>query len=169
MKKCWKIRITGIFFLCLLTFGAKAQLPQYYASYIYQFSRYVDWPAVNGDFIIVVIGKSAITDPLKQITKDKKVGNSKIVIQICTPDNITECHILFVPESQNSNFQSIKAKVDNKNVLLVTESESYIKNGAGICFHNDEGKLKFDINKSAIKRNGLDVAIELERYASKIY
>jgi hypothetical protein len=169
MKKIWKIRLVLLFVSSFIGLSASAQLERYYAAYIYQFSRYINWPSVNGDFVIAIVGNSPVYDPLQQLVKDKKVGAENIVVVRCTPENICSCNILFIPESQKRNFQTIKNQVENKNILLVTESSGMISRGAGISFSIDENKIKFDLNTTLITKSGMNVSKNLEKLALNVY
>lgn len=172
MKIKFKIR-TAILICILLTCGflkSYAQQEKYYAAFVYQFTRYVNWPNQSASFIIAVVGNTAATATLQEISKEKKVGSSPIsLIEWNGPNDIGNCNVLFVPASQKSNLSTIINKVGSKPVLIVTESSGTIESGADICFQKNEGKIQFELNKTNLKKKGLAVSADLERLASKVY
>src|ERR1700704_3372966 len=62
------------------------------AVFIYNFTRYIDWDtsSVENEFVIGVIGSSAVTEALAEIAKTKTVKNKKIIIRhFDKPEEIT--------------------------------------------------------------------------------
>jgi hypothetical protein len=154
----------------LITVNVNAQQEKYLAAFIYQFTNYINWPSSSGDFVIGVVGSSAVTLYLQQLSKEKKVGLSPIVIKEWGGiGNIGSCNIIFIPESQKTNFASIKAKVENKPILIITETPGLTRIGAGISFVKQEGKIRFEINKTSLTKLGIAVSSNLERLAITVY
>jgi hypothetical protein len=171
MKVKYAIRVFLIAPLVFFTHVSSfAQTEKYMVAFTYQFTRYINWPATSSVFVIGIVGNSAITPHLQQLSKEKKVGTSTISIaEWGSAGEIGTCNILIIPESQTSNLSSILSKVAGKPVLVITESSGTIKNGAGISFGKKDGKIQFELNKSAITKSGLSMASDLERMATKVY
>lgn len=159
-----------IIFIVLFTFKTYAQQEKYYAAFVYQFTNFISWPNVSSPFIIGVIGNSSVTQYFRALAREKKIGLSNIEIKEWnTLNDIGQCDILFIPESQKSDFTSIVTKLSSKPVLIITESQGYAKQGAGISFQKTEGKIQFELNKTSINKAGLEVNSGLERLAAKVY
>lgn len=169
MKTKNKKRFFLIPFLLLGTLSINAQTEKYYAAFIYQFINYIEWPNKSDVFIIGTIGNSPVNPYLVQFSKEKKAGSSEIVVKEWnTIESIGQCNILFVPESEKNNLSVIAKKVENKAVLIVSESPNTIKSGANISFVKVEGKIKFDLNKTSITKMGLNVLSALEKFAMNV-
>ena len=69
-----------------------------------------------------------------------------------------KCQLVFLADSKKSEFESINASIDGKEILLVTENEVFIKRGAGISFFLEGTKLRFKINKQTIDSKKLKVS-----------
>lgn len=166
-----KIVVLIVFF----TTGAhvlKAQEENVIAIAVYNFTRYIDWPAdqTNKDFLIDVIGHKSVYDKLKEITVGRKVGNRNIVVRYLeTPDKITTSEILFVGFWQSKDMPKILDKVKNANTLLITEKDGQIDSGSGINFVIRSGTIKFEVKKSNILKYGLVLSETLEQMAFKAY
>lgn len=171
MKTKTKIQVALILvFTMLITTDMNAQQEKYFAAFIYQFTNYITWPSTSSEFIIGVIGNTPVTSHLQNLAKEKKVGSSTIVIKEWgSAGDIGQCNILFVPESQKANLASIKSKVEGKPVLIITESPGLTKSGAGISFVKQEGKIRFEINKTGLSKLGLSVSDGLARLALNVY
>ena len=70
--------------LCLLGTVARGQNERFKALFLYNFTRYLEWPTSGqqDDFVILVAGKNAkITNELQQIAAKKTVGTLKMVVR----------------------------------------------------------------------------------------
>ncbi len=159
-------------FLAIWTQALKAQEENVIAIAVYNFTRYIDWPAdqVNKDFLIDIIGHKSVYDKLKEVTVGRKVGNRNIVVRYLeTPDKITSSEILFVGFWQSKDMPKILDKVKNANTLLITEKDGQIESGSGINFVIRNSTIKFEVKKSNILKYGLVLSETLEQMAFKAY
>jgi len=140
-----------------------------HAVFLYNFTKYVQWPnaSQSSDFVIGVVGNSAIYDELTRITNGKMAGTQKIVVvKFKSPDAITNCQMLFVPE--HINFENVQAKVAGKPVLLITEKPGLAQKGSNINFVIRENKWRFELNENATRSAGLKVSAELSKLAISV-
>lgn len=134
------------------------------ALFIYNFIRYVEWPANSstGDFVIGVLGNGSIISDLNDIASGKLTGSQKIVVkQLNSLDEVAGCQLLFVNRSFTNQFADILTKLQGKSTLVVTDRPGMIDKGAAINFVIDEGKQRFEVNRSSIERNKLIVNSKL--------
>jgi len=131
-----------------------------YTIFLYNFMKYVEWPANDGDFIIGVAGESPVKKELEQLAKNKKAKSKKIVvISVMNPGDALLCNMVYIPSSKSSELKAISGKVKNRSVLIVAEREGLAKKGADISFVvDDEDALKFDINRSVMDSHNLKAA-----------
>jgi hypothetical protein len=152
-------------FLIILNFcftALSAQDEKLKAIFIYNFTRYVDWPDKPGNFIITIIGNDPITAEIQSIAAKKTVGASKIEVKNArTPADLTTCHILYIPESKPEILASFLVKAKDLNILIVSENKDACLKGSCINFIDNSGKINFEISKANIENNGLKVSGEL--------
>lgn len=158
----------------LLLIGAKgfAQEENFIAVSIYNFTRYVDWPAgeASGDFVIDVIGHKSVYDKLKELVTGRKVGNRNITVHYLeSVNNITQCQILFLGFWQSKDIQKAVDKIAGAHTLLITEKDGLIESGSAINFVIRNSAIKFEIKKSNIQKYGLTVGDALLTLAYKSY
>lgn len=159
------ILVTGFL---LASYVSQAQIYNYYQIFIYNFAKYIQWPAEkqSGDFVIGVLGNSPITDKLKEMSQSKKVGIQSIkVVSFQNVDQISNCHILFIPADQSNYFDAVKSKVQNTSTLLITEEKNLGKKGSNINFIVVDGKLRFELNKMETEKANLKVSSDLTKLA----
>jgi len=70
-----------IFLLLGVAGNVNAQDEKFKAIFIYNFTKYVNWPQIEGSFIISILGNSAITGEIESIAAKKTVGISAIEIR----------------------------------------------------------------------------------------
>ena len=136
------------------------------AAFIYNFTKYIDWNSGNAEeFTIGIIGNSSIYEPLNEIASTKMAGNKKIVIRrFNTPDEITDCNILFIPSDNPYSIFSILSHT-TKGMLTISETPGYAKMGTCINFVVNKDKLKFEANVKSIFDAGLKASSQLLKLA----
>jgi len=168
-------KITTYFLLSLISFFSsqkaftQTSVIQAQASFIYNFTRYIEWPASNksGDFVIGVYGSSSFFSELKSFTTDKKVGNQTIVIKkISNIDEIGGLHVLFVPFGKTKEIPSIVGKIGESKTIIIGEKTGALELGATINFViSDDDKLKYETKISNALKMGLKCNSVLETMA----
>jgi len=142
-----------------------AQNARFYALFMAKFTDYIQWPNSNDQIVIGVYGDQDIIKELQKYSASKtNIG----VIDISSVNDVQKCQLVFIAESKNSEFESINASIDGKNILLVTENDAFIKKGAGISFYLEGNKLRFKLNKETIDTKKLKVGGSLLSLANVV-
>lgn len=165
-------RVLQMGMLCVLLIGthfSKAQVNyKLHSIFIYKFTQYIEWPdkASGGEFIIGVVGSSPIQAELEALAATKKVGTKTIVVKKLSPTaDLSACHIIFLAEGQSSHLSTIAGKISGKPILLISEVTNGAKKGAGINLIIVDDKMKFEMNKGQIEKQGLKVSGDLIKLA----
>jgi len=174
-KTIIKMRKIGVIclllFLSALTF-AQTDIAKAEALFIYNFSRLIEWPATykTGPFVIGIMGKSPVSDQLKVLTTGKQVGSQPISVKIFgSADEVSTCHILFIPFSETKFLPGILTQVSSKSTLLITEKNSAIEQGAAINFVVIGDKLKFEMSPGNAQKYDIKISSKLNEMAYKVY
>jgi hypothetical protein len=156
----FKILIAALLLALISSASLNAQNEKFKALFIYNFLKYIEWPESykSGDIVIGVMGSSSIIKELQTIANSQKVGNQSLKIKsFAGVEDITNCHLLYIPPSKGGSIAQILSKVADYNILLVSDTKGGIQLGTGINFIMDGDKLKFEISKGHIERKGLKV------------
>ena len=154
------------------TATAYAQMAKVQAGFIYNFTNYLNWEAddLGETFIIGIFGNTNTTDALHAIEGSRTIKNKPVVIRTYSSiGEVGKCHILYLPKDRASSLDLIIAKVGSNATLIISEKEGLAALGAGISFKVVEGKVTFDINPEAIKRQRITVQQKLVALAKKVY
>jgi hypothetical protein len=143
---------------------AQMGIPKAQAMFIFNFSRLVEWPATyrNGPFVIGVLGATTVGDELDMYTKGKKVGVQDIQIaRFKSVQEISTCHILFVPFAKSRQMAEIFSAIQGKSILIITEKNGALNEGSAINFIVLEDKLKFELKAENASRYGIKLSSKL--------
>ncbi len=135
------------------------------AIYIYNFTKYIEWPAAykEGNFVVGVLGTSApLVAELNKMASSKTVGTQKFeIISVSTPSESAKCHIVFILSDNSSQLADVLGKVKSKSALIVTDKSGLATKGSGINFFVDGNKQKIELNRLNIEKYKLKVASTL--------
>jgi hypothetical protein len=156
MKKCY------VMMACILFVGQMyGQNEKFKALYIYNFTKYIEWPTSSTDmvFTIVVFGDSPIFSELESISKLKKVGKASINIKkVYNVSEIGDSHIVYLPPTKKGSLPSIASALADKPILIICDDA---KGDFGINFIEVNQKLTFQISKTQIETHKLLVSSAL--------
>ena len=160
-----KILATVIALLFASVAYMQTTIPKAQTLFIYNFSRLIEWPANyrSGPFVIGVLGASEVTVELEAYTKGKKVGAQDIsIIRYKTPQEITTCHILFVPFSKTKQVPEILGILNGKSTLIITEKAGALDEGSAINFVILQDKMKFELKPENAVKFGIKFSSKLQ-------
>jgi len=132
--------------------------------FIYSFTKYISWPAANskGDFIIGVLGSSAMNKELNNIAATRKVGIRNIkVLNFSSASSLQNCHIIYVASAKSAELNSVIQKYKQQAVVVVADNPGAVQKGAAINFTLIGGKQKFEVRKANVEKNGLKINSQL--------
>jgi hypothetical protein len=151
---------------------AEAQEEKYITLYLYNFTKYIEWPDEykKGDFVIDIMGHKSVYDRLTNMLKRKKRGNQNFVVN--NPTEVAEvskdCNILFVGHWQSKKLKKALYKVGNKGTLIVTEKGGLLDHGAAINLMIKNNKILYEVKKSNISKYNLLYSNDLTSMAERV-
>ena len=155
----------------LLCTGLKAQDEKFKALFMYNFTKYIEWPQAkqSGDFVIGVIGNSASVGELETIAQKKTVGAQTIKVkQISSADDVSKLHIVYVTEDKSGEAAALAGKVKGKGVVLITDKPGLAKSTSGINYIKKDGKPNFELSTSHLSEEGVKVSAQLSALGTPV-
>ncbi len=139
------------------------------ALFIYNFTKHIEWPAsfqqLNG-FTISIYGKSPVKESLEEVMKGRKIFDKNVIIKVIASESeIGDSQILFIPKSQSHKLNGVLEQFADKGILIITEERGMITKGTGINIVEKDNHLRFELNNSALKKQGLKVSNQLNNLA----
>jgi YfiR/HmsC-like len=158
--------------LCLANFSSKVwAAPSDYTLqtlYIFNFTKYVEWPTGNRTVKIGVVDNDSAEEYLGKMAKAKSTGSAEIdVVNTKNEIELGSCQIIFVPSNNTHLAAKLIERFSSQPILIITEDPDLTRKGASVSFKLVSGKLRFQINEEAIKSRGLKVSNSLITLAEK--
>jgi hypothetical protein len=166
------VLMTGILLLAQHSLQAQGTDYKFHTVFIYNFTKYIKWPdeAPSNSFVIGVLGKSGIVDPLKEMAATKTVNGKPIEIKIFnTVEDIRECHMVFLPTDRSKDMAALRTKLASQPTLIISEKAGLAQQGSAINFILSDGRWKFEINQAITELHKLKISQELVKFAVKVY
>ncbi len=145
-----------------------ARLTQFKAVFIYNFVSYVQWPEAEraGVFRIGILGDSPLEAPLREISEKRNIESRKLQLDVYRDiEALKTCHVLFISRERAGELDEIRQGLGNRSVLIVADTPGLADRGVAINFVLVKGKLKFEINRQALRRAGLRASAQLLKLA----
>lgn len=150
--------------------GDEIREEQIKAAFLYNFAKFIEWPAdsfksESSPLCLYVLGTDHL-GPFLDVLKEKTVKGRKIILRrISRPENLEECHILFISASERNNLRNHLALLKNYNILTVSDMERFAHQGGMIGFINIDGRINFEINIETAYNSRLKFSAQLLKVA----
>jgi hypothetical protein len=142
------------------------------AAYLYQFGRYVEWPAksfsdANAPFVIGVLGQDPVIVDLEQIARIKKIQDRSIQIRrFASAADVRPCNILYIPAAVSAEVQAELIRTTaGQGTLLVGDASDFLGRGGVVQFSVEENSIRVAIARKAADREGLKISAKLLQVA----
>jgi hypothetical protein len=144
------------------------------AAFIYNFAKFTEWPdghfaSDDTPFVIAVAGTDPFDGALDKAVAGKKVGTHPVELRhFDSAEKVGGCEILFIARNDDETESKILAKVSDKPVLTVGDSDNFETNGGAIRFFTEDSRMRFEINTDATDAAKLKISSKLLKLA-RIY
>ncbi len=152
---------------------AFAQVSEYQlkALFLVRFPEFVTWPdkafsAAGTPIVIGILGDDPFAGALDQAAKGKVISGRKIVVRrVSRVEDLKNCHIAFIANSERARLAEIVAGIGGSNTLVVGDTELVARQGGAIGFKMVGTGVRFEINNGAAQRAGLELSSRLLKLA----
>jgi hypothetical protein len=160
--------------LAALHMSAAAAAPTEYqvkAVFLYNFSRFVDWPAgsfsaPNEPFVIGVLGADPFGERLDEAVRGEQVDQHPLIVRrFSDVAQIGDCRILFIDSSEDARLGQILAALDHHSVLTVSDVDGASERGVMIQLATQDNRVRLRINVASARAAGLTISSNLLRLA----
>ena len=146
---------------------ASASEYQVKAAFLYNFAKFVEWPAESfaqpaAPIQLCVLGRDDFGQELEAITHGKSVEGHPIQINHVVALNwVRNCHILFVTSSERRRTREIFSSLQNTSVLTVGDEPGFATSGGVINFVMENDRVRFEVNLEAANQAHLRISSKL--------
>jgi len=177
VRRCMLFVLLGLLPLGAPAFGTDHAISKEYqlkAAFLYNFSKFVQWPPgrfsnETSPIVIAVLGDSPFGDELENSVRGRLVNGRPIVVKIIDRlENLYangSAHVLFVEAKEERLLEGSLDSLRRANILTVGETRKFAAMGGVITFVLSEDKVRFEINRTAGEQAGLKINAQLLKLA----
>jgi hypothetical protein len=171
--------ICAILFLAASSASGGAIQDQEYeikAAYIYNFTKFIEWPRATGParstFAIGILGTDPFGPAIDNAVADKTVGGRRITIERF-PDveamrqSAHPIDIVFIGGLGAGGLEAALAYVGSLPVLTIGETPGFCERGGVINLVIRKNRIRIEINRAAAERAELKISSKLLQLASR--
>lgn len=151
---------------------ARPQLPQtdedrVKAGYLFNFARFVDWPAeswprADGSILICSIGDDRLAEVLQQVVVGKQANGRRIETRrISSSQEGRSCHILLIGFHNQQRALEMLHGLQDAKVLTVGQVDGFTDLGGMINLVRTARTVELEINPKAAEAAGLKISSRL--------
>jgi len=154
--------------------AAPATEYQVKAAYLFNFGRFVEWPAnafasPGAPFVIGIFGE----DPFGALIDDAVRGESLdghplVVRRFRKPEDVAPCNILFIARNEAPRLEKVLQAVRGQPVLTVTDFDGSEGHAAIIVLLTENNRIRMRINVGEARANALVISSKLLRPAELV-
>ncbi|MGH9524208.1 MAG: YfiR family protein [Terriglobales bacterium] len=127
------------------------------AGFIYNFTRYIEWPLpADTDrtrFHVCTAGEDGVVDQLEVAVQGKVVDNRRIfVIRLRDPDSLATCEVLYVANISRSFEEQLAAAVAGLPVLTVGNKPGFLRGAGMLTFVIEDNRVRFDVDVNLARK-----------------
>ena len=147
------------------------------AAFMLSVVKFVTWPkgtftSAKPRLVVGVLGPDPFGKYLTRYRgKSVRLAGTKVVIEVVAfddPAKVTGCHVLFVSKKLGGDSAAILARCPSSGVLTVSDRADFALRGGMIRLFKRSRRVRFDLNRAAIKKGALAVPARLLRMANRI-
>jgi hypothetical protein len=130
------------------------------AAFLFNFLKFIEWPATAGDgpWVIGVLGADPFGEALDQTVSGKIVnGRSVEIRRYSRLGDVKDCNILFISRAALGR-TGIPVQ---PGLLTVGETPGFLASGGIVNFYLEENRVHFEIRPALARATGLRVSSQL--------
>lgn len=137
------------------------------AGFIYNFAKYVEWPAAaypNADspIVIGVLGDDSFASELGDVVDGKKINGRRLVLKKLkwTKDTkeLKDCNMLYIAASEAAHGDEVIQLLKGSPILTIADFRDFARHGGMINFILEDNKVRFELNVEAAKQSNFNIS-----------
>jgi hypothetical protein len=143
------------------------------SAYLYNFGKFVTWPAdhpASSDvFGICVLGRDPFGTVLDSTVNGESIDGKKIAVKrISSMQQAQPCNILFISSSEEGHLAAILDAAQRMSLLTVSAIRNFAQRGGTIGLVVQGDRIRFEVNRTAATRCHLALSSELLKVAIRV-
>lgn len=144
------------------------------AAFLYNFAKFVEWPAqafsdASAAIVVGIVGDDQMADAADKTCRGKTIDGRRLVCKRLSGDSSTDgCQVLFIGSGERRRVGEILDRARDSSVLTISDTDGFMQNGGVIGFVIEDNKIGFEVNMSAARRKHLKISSQLLKLARNV-
>jgi hypothetical protein len=141
------------------------------AAFVYNLTKYVEWPEPANRLLIGVVGDGPMGPILKQMIAGKKSDTRTIEVLTLSPSDpaVARCQVLFISFRSSKKNKEVLEKVRRAGILTVSDSDPFAGEGGMIGLVTVEDHVQIQVNLEMVNEARLKVSSRLLQLATLVH
>ena len=154
--------------------GQEIEEYQVKAAYLYNFAKFVEWPAQvfaspASPIVICVLGEDPFGGALQDVVRGKTASRRTLVVRTIPEfSGAKGCQILFIGSLEWKRNRLALGNLNGSGVLTVGEEPGFGSSGGIINFKLEAGRVRFEINVAAARQAPVQISSKLLSLAERV-
>jgi hypothetical protein len=146
-----------------------ARADQIKAAYLFNFLKFIEWPAGALDEAIEVCfaGAPGVHKSLQSAAAEKRIGARRVAVRaLAAGEGPGHCAVVYLGETMDAGEPLLQNARSSS--LTVSDAPNFTRHGGAIQLYTEENRLRFVINVENARRAGLRISSNLLKLASNV-
>lgn len=151
--------------------AAASREDQFKAAYLFNFLKFVEWPASTPSEVITVcfIGADEVYEALAPGIEDKRAAARRITLRRIDADGEPRgCHVVYIEGSIVANGGASSISSSTQPILTISDAPDFVGRGGIIELFTVDNRLRFRINAEHAQKLGLRISSNLLQLAAEV-
>ena len=137
------------------------------AGFTYNFAKLMQWPATafaqpDSPIVIGILGTDPFGSTLDSVLAGKKVNARSFVVKhLKWGNDLKDCNILFVSNSETAHLDEIFRIIKGLPILTIGQMPDFARRGGIINFILEDDKVRFEVNVDAARQADITISSRL--------
>ena len=132
------------------------------AAFVYNLTKYVEWPRPGSELVIGFIGEGSMGGILEKMLVGKTSASRTIRVLLSPSDEqFAQCNVLYVAQASSEQIHSALDKARNKGILTVGETASFPREGGMIGLVRAGDQILIQVNLDVVQEARLKISSRL--------
>lgn len=170
----WTLLLAGLFGGLLPGQAFAQSEDQVKAAFLFNFARYVEWPAAvfaseKAPIRLCLITEAAFQQVVTATVSGRSVGERPVAVEtVGGLEAAAGCHLLFLDAGDAWPASLVSEQLGARAVFTISDEPRFAAEGGIANFILVDSKIRFEINPTAARRAGLKISSSLLRLAKLV-
>ncbi len=131
------------------------------AAYVFNLTKYVEWPALGSQVVIGVVGDGPMLGALRELSGKTSDSRQVVVVTAATDADLKRCDLVYVTYSGGKKIQDVLARFSGQSVLTVGDAASFAREGGMVTLLTVGDHIEIQINLQTCHQAKLKISSRL--------